>query len=291
MINYFMIIGRLTDNKVLKIRHSYLIQNKKIKKNDIKSDLNACCLDIKGKVLNSVPILTCPYCLPNDSSNDLAISEFIPVPNKTKSISFYFKGELILNLPIPEKSPEFTLDWNSILREIRDTGKTTIFWHLSDGSVDSYPSYCDYSIDNGKSWRRFPFVEADKNYKVDVNNLPGGKKCKLAFLVTDGFNVSRSESPPFPVRIKPCVSMILNPKDGATFSKGDIIEFVGQGYYMEEQKPELKEIRWKSSIGGSLGLGQILQVRNLNIGEHIITLVTGTGRRIGKEEIKISVIE
>lgn len=288
--SYLKIIGRLTENKSIKIRHSYLVQRAEIKAENVDSPLQATCLDGRGKVLNVTPILARPYNLPREVAKDLAIRAFIPILAGTKSVRFSLFGETILDLPFPDKPPEIKVNWHDVLAGPEALGQRRIEWTAAAEKVEAFRAYGEYSSDNGRSWQRLLRMGTGHTLLVDLDRLPGGKSCKLALLVSDGVRVSRSESPAFANQIKPCVAMILKPADGATFKEGEAVEMVGQGFYLEEQKAEKSEIRWESSKNGLLGTGQMIAAANLSKGEHIITVRVGKGQRAGSKSIGIKIV-
>jgi hypothetical protein len=124
---------------------------------------------------------------------------------------------------------------------------------------------------------------------VDFDLLPGGDRCRIGVLATDGVNTIVAESPSFAVPVKPCRAMILAPEDGSSFAIGELVLLQGQGYYLEEQQAETEELVWTSSQAGELGRGMTVEVKGLSPGLHRITLRAGTGERAGEASISIGI--
>jgi chitinase len=80
---------------------------------------------------------------------------------------------------------------------------------------------------------------------------------------------------------------VLAPMDGSTFSPGQTVQLIGQGYCYEEARPEREALYWTSSIDGELGRGPRVEVASLSPGEHHITLVAGVEPHQGNETVTI----
>jgi len=148
-----------------------------------------------------------------------------------------------------------------------------------------------YTHTDGERWSRLGWRTDSRAAEVDFAQLPGGDRLRLAVVATDGVNTTMAESPTFRVVVKPCRAMILAPEDGATVAAGGTVLLRGQGYYLEEVRPETEALAWNSSQDGDLGLGMLLGWSPCAGGEHRVTLVAGTGGRQGTTEITVRVHE
>jgi hypothetical protein len=111
----------------------------------------------------------------------------------------------------------------------------------------------------------------------------------VAVIATDGVNTVRSESKSFSVNVKPCLALILAPADGTVIAQDEWITFRGQGFLLEENRPETEALVWRSSKDGELGRGMVLMRRRLTLGLHEIMLMAGTGKRAGRASISVQV--
>ncbi len=84
--------------------------------------------------------------------------------------------------------------------------------------------------------------------------------------------------------------MILAPADGAVFPVGGTVVLQGQGFYLEEHRPELETLDWSSSQDGPLGRGLLIRVKGLPPGTHDIVLRAGVDERVGESSIQIQVV-
>jgi hypothetical protein len=109
---------------------------------------------------------------------------------------------------------------------------------------------------------------------VDFEQLPGGEACRVGVIATDGVNTVELDSEPFRVAVKGCVAIILGPADGAALASDEPVWFQGQGFHIEEGRPETEHLGWTSSIDGDLGSDPLFE-RTLSPGKHVITLTTG----------------
>jgi len=104
---------------------------------------------------------------------------------------------------------------------------------------------------------------------------------------TDGGNTTRVVSPNFDAPIKPAYAAILSPRSKESVN-GRWVTFHGQGYFLEEEKPEFVQLSWTSSRDGKLGTGSVVQTP-LSKGTHDITLLVGEGARQGSASIVLQV--
>lgn len=103
------------------------------------------------------------------------------------------------------------------------------------------------------------------------------------------FDTTAVESPPFAVSLKPCLPSIVAPVDGAVVAPGELLQLVGQGFWMEESRVERERLHWASSLDGDLGRGASVRVERLSEGRHRITLAAGEGNRVGTESVTVTV--
>ena len=135
-----------------------------------------------------------------------------------------------------------------------------------------------YSNTDGADWHFLSFTIQEPVYEVDFDRLPGGTRCQVGVVASDGVNTVLTATRSFPVPTKPCQALILAPEEGATVGAGETVTLQGQGYYLEEREPELEQLDWSSSVDGALGTGPVLDVA-LSPGTHQITLRAGTRER------------
>ena len=127
-----------------------------------------------------------------------------------------------------------------------------------------------YSDDGGETWTPLSLPGTDEAITFDARGLPGGKRCLLELVASDGFHTTRSRSPEYQVEPKGWVLWILSPAAGATFRAGSPVLLAAQAFHLEERRPADDPIVWTSSRDGGLGEGAQVPA-TLSPGEHTIT--------------------
>ena len=89
----------------------------------------------------------------------------------------------------------------------------------------------------------------------------------------------------------PPTARIRHPADGTTVSTNDTVRFEGSATDAEDGALSGTSLAWWSSVDGSLGTGQTVNVRGLSPGTHGITLIaTDSGGATGTAAILIAVL-
>ncbi len=130
-------------------------------------------------------------------------------------------------------------------------------------------------------WRPISLRTTDTHMVLDFDTLPGGRTCTLSVVADDGINRATAESAYFTVAIKPCHALILSPTQDFEVEAGDLVTLRGVGQYLEEGRTEMDALTWTSSLDGGLGKGALIETRHLSVGEHVLTLTAGGGKRTG----------
>ena len=242
-------------------------------------------LDDFRNVIMREHVLAYPFCsYPGGGTGDLSLATTILFPEKSRTIAFRRSGSLIHEITVAKAPPEVRLLWNP---DDRVDGRQVISWHAESQEARTLYSTVLYSHTNGRSWQPLSLSLCAEEIELDFGQLPGGC-CKVKVLVTDGVNTSAAESPTFRVLAKGCRAMILAPPDGARASSADLVWFHGQGFYFEDQRAELDNLSWASSLDGELGRGAVIGFR-LSPGDHEITLTAGTRECQGIAKCTINV--
>jgi hypothetical protein len=287
-IQYLRIIGRLYPDNTLSLMPSYLTSDPSNSQEDSESSLIAELLDEKDVPLLRHRLSATHYCTDKKVLPELAVRGKIPFPEATRAIKFYRDSILIHEIKVSEGKPQVRITWdvrNSI------SGKHTISWIGKHSRRQQLQYFIRYTHNDGKNWQRVGWRTNESRKEIDFDQLPGGERCRLAVVATDGVNTTIVETKNFSVPIKACIAMIFSPGDGAEFAPNESILFRGQGFFMEENTPETEALFWTSSIDGEIGKGMLVEVLKLSIGSHRITLTAGTGERAGKATISIKVTD
>ena len=186
----------------------------------------------------------------------------------------------------PSSSARSSLTWRPS-EEVH--GRHRITWEARAARPAALQFFLRFSHTGGRTWQRVGWRTEEREAPVDFDQLPGGERCLLAIVATDGIDTTTVESPPFAVSLKPCLASIVAPVDGAVVAPGGPVHLIGQGFWMEESRIERERLRWASSLDGDLGRGASVRVDRLSEGRHRITLAAGEGNRVGTESITVTV--
>lgn len=211
----------------------------------------------------------------------------VPFPMSTRTIRFVLDGVLIHELEVPREAPIVSFVWDP---GEDPEGKQRVRWSGEHPGGRELRYLLSYSNDDGRSWQPLSLPMVETEHDVDFRRLPGGSRCLLRVLATDGANTTAAISNPFERPTQPCYAMILSPEDNSTFDMGEPIQFQGHGYYLEEGQPELELLDWSSSVAGPLGRGASLELRTLSPGSHEITLTAGREGRAGTTRVTVKIV-
>jgi hypothetical protein len=239
-----------------------------------------------GKVLLRYGVFFVRPCADGVAVAERIVASKLPFPTATRMIRFLLDGVLIHELEVPRSAPVVSLIWDPAQGT---EGHQRIRWSSEHATGREMQYLLSYSHDDGRSWQPLNLPTADLERDVDFRRLPGGRRCRLRVLATDGVNTSAALSQPFRRPTQPCYAMILSPEDKATFDEGELIRFQGQGFYLEERQPEFELLDWSSSLSGPLGRGGLLELGDLSPGSHEITLTVGREGRVGTTRVTVQV--
>jgi hypothetical protein len=113
----------------------------------------------------------------------------------------------------------------------------------------------------------------ETHHIANFDALPGGDQTRVRVTVTDGVNTSGATSAAFTVGTKAPEVFIESPATGARFAMGMSVPLRGSAYDLEDGwLNSSAALIWSSDRDGVLGIGSILNVQNLSVGDHTITL-------------------
>ncbi len=281
---YYSLIGQLnTENK-----NSFRFYPLFLKKRELdfkkimatESEMQAILLNEEGETILKVPLSYGYYCTDENTLPQIAVRGYIPLDERTRAIRFEYKKKTISELKIPLAKPRIN-EISKMPNQIEGENME-LKWDTSYEGNASLQFKVFYSNNGGKIWQRIGNRTNEPRMNIDVINLPGGKNCRFAVQVTDGYNNARIETNEFIVQDKPGEAMILSPLDETTWLSTRDILFNGQGFDPNTGKEITDGISWSSSVDGVIGKGPVLQTR-LSKGNHTISL------HVGKTTSNISV--
>lgn len=284
---YWRALGRLYPDKRLVLRPGYLSAREPRRVERPSDELIVELLDARGVVLARHPVQLAEYCDDGEQTlRELAVRGWVPFHPATRELRFMQAGLVLLVIQRSDASPEVRLDWAP---PALVSGEQRIAWTAQHREALPMQFFLRYTHTGGKRWQRVNFRTGDSALTVDFDQLPGGDRCQIAVVATDGVNTTIAESDPFAVAVKPCQPLIFSPENDQHFVVGELVSLRGQGYYLEERTVEREALQWVSSRDGELGRGLLVETLELSPGEHEITLRAGSGDRIGGDIVRIFV--
>jgi hypothetical protein len=287
-VQYLRIIGRLYRDGRLRLRPSYLTGRAPWtdREGTGESPLEVELVNAGDEVLSRYPLRVYPQCAFGARPQTDAVRGWIPFHPETRRVRFLNRGRLVHQILRSDRSPELRLRWEPAGHV---EGKQRVAWDVqAQGNTECF---LRYSANGGRTWQRLGLRTKEQQAVVNFDELPGGDRCIVEVVATDGLNTVAVQSPPFAVRPKGCLAIIVGPIDGSRVVLGDSVPFVGQGFWLEGSRVERQQLRWTSSIDGELGTGDTVRVERLSPGQHRITLTAGSPEREGHETITITVSE
>lgn len=282
-VQYLQVIGRLYPDNRLELRPSYLTHRPPRVPPAEHSPLEAQLLDASGAVILRHWVWTALY---SGSRDVLAVRAAIPFAPATKTVRFLRDTVVVHEVKVLEDKAALQISWKPTAT-VR--GRKTITWSARHPGGAPLEFLLRYSHSNGTVWQRVGRRTTATSHTIDFDSLPGGKKCKIAVVATDGINTTIAETKAFEVGVKRYRAFILSSLDGETIPEGASIRIQGQGFVLEELRAETEQLAWASSRDGALGKGMFLDLSVLSAGKHTVTLHAGPDDRRGEASIDIRV--
>jgi hypothetical protein len=228
-------------------------------------------LDYRGDVLESLPTRV------RFLSTDRQWAPFVarlPYHSATQAVRFRSGQRELGRLDVPTDRPFF-----SLLKPEEDSfidGEGVLHLHWC-GHDDQHPSiyYVRYSH-NGTDWIR-PGVNLHKNdFYLDLREMPGGERCVVEVVATNGYRTSYVRTRHFEVpRKKP--ELFLGESDGPVL--------FAQGFSRESGPIVGERIAWLAGDGSVVGRGGTLDVRTLAGGVHVLSVAVADERSISQTAV------
>jgi hypothetical protein len=242
--------------------------------------------DVDGKTLLQQRLAARAFCGDGQAVAAASVVGKLPFNAETRVIRFFRKDLLIHEIHVSAEKPRVTLAWRPS-RKL--DGRHTVTWKGDhpDGLPLHY--FLRYTHTDGGRWRPVSLMTDATKEEIDLDRLPGGSRCGVGVVATDGINTVMAESARFSVPVKGCVTTILAPEDKAVFEAGEAVWLRGQGFYLEENRAaETDELAWTSSRDGVIGTGPVVRTR-LSPGSHRITLNAGKGKSAGEASMSLRI--
>ncbi len=204
-------------------------------------------------------------------------SEAIPMLSEVARLVFkcgHADGPTIID--IPKKAPTVNIETLKFDTSEAQSGTVPLKWTTQCGKDEQVTSIVRYTNDGGETWRPLVMALGETEYKVNLDQLPSGKNCKLQVMASTLLRTTMAETEMFAVSRTPAQAMISPvPQDGQT-QQSEVVELAGCAYSPDGCADE-DDCRWNSSLDGDLGCGEYLIANNLTPGEHVISFSAPDG--------------
>lgn len=179
-----------------------------------------------------------------------------------------------------------------VAKETVSADTYTIKWEASDPDGDKLTYDVEYSVGND-DWEVIAVDLTETQLEANFAELAGSLEPDVQIRVwaSDGVNTELAESGLFSVPPKAPEVVITGPGTNSTFSAGSLVTLTGLGYDPQDDDiTESKKLTWTSDLQGELGNGRILNLTNLKVGTHTITLkATNSFNITGSATIKVTI--
>jgi hypothetical protein len=288
-VSYLRVIGRLLPDGRLRLRPGYLVDRAPWVDQEGQGDgsLVAELFAADGTGLGRHLLRTTSTCTFGDPRPTVAVRGWVPFHPDTDRLQIEYRGRTVY---AQRRSPEPPRMEITDTPDGRAAGRVRIGWDATAGGEAALQFLLRWSADDGRTWHRIGRRTSEREMVIDVDELPGGERCRVAVVATDGLDTTTVTSRPFAVAPKPCRAIVIAPVDGSAVGANQPVELLGQGWWLEEARAEREVLAWTSSLDGDLGRGPALQVR-LSPGEHRITLTAGADGRQGEESVTLRIVD
>ena len=291
-VKYLTVVGSLSSEGKLLLHPGYITESDvKIQGhsgNDPDEFLGVEMVDVNKGVISRNYLPLVDFCVgptKGVSVKDRMVAGKVPFDPATRVLRFYHKNEVVHEVQVSQSAPTVDLNWKPSEKLY---GRQVLSWTGKHPENKPLHYIVCYSNTDGQTWQPLSLSLEENKYEIDFDQLPGGTG-RVRIVASDGVITVMVESEPFDVANKGCLAMILFPQDGATVGSREPVLFRGQGYYMDQQRPETQKLHWSSSKDGTLGHGAVLHVRKLSPGTHQISLTAGSDKNKRTSTIKIDV--
>jgi hypothetical protein len=153
------------------------------------------------------------------------------------------------------------------------TGVVTLGWTASDpDDGDSLAFDVAYSLDNGTNFQPVTVGLTGLSTEIDTASLGGSGSAIMRVTASDGVNSAYADSAPFVMAPKPPQPFIFTPQDGLQIHYGQLVNFSGFAQDVQDGTVADAGLTWWDENDNILGVGPLLSLDNLPVGENVIFL-------------------
>lgn len=199
---------------------------------------------------------------------------YLPWPPGSVEVTVSMGQKEVLRRKASVHAPKVVFEAPAESAELK--GRVQVAWKAEDadftgGKGERLTYSLWYSRDEGKSWTALAANLRETSQVVDFEALPGGTKCLLRVLASDGLNTGEAVSAkPFSVPDQKPQIVVSGPDAKAKLEEGDNFLVTAAAFDWEDGPLDDKALVWKDEAGKVLGYGSWL-APELKAGPHTFT--------------------
>jgi hypothetical protein len=190
----------------------------------------------------------------------------LPFDQRVRAVVLRLGGRELGRLTVPPDRPHFTLQRPKQDDDFDPTGVLHLHWAGHDAGHPT--TFFVRFSHNGCDWVR-PGVNLTTNdFYLDLTDMPGGDRCIVQVIATNGYRTSYAQTRHFAVPMKPPDILLTN-------SAGPVLS--AQGFSRQHGPITGDTIRWLADDGTELARGPSFDVRSLSSGVHAVRVSVADG--------------
>jgi subtilisin-like proprotein convertase family protein len=228
---------------------------------------------------------------PSRAADLLFINELVPFVAGTARVEITGPSGLLISVSAGPGMPSVTL-LTPNGGETLDQQTIPLRWTSDDPDGDLLTFSVQYSRDDGANWEMVAQYVKDGELELDASNIGRTEAGRFRVLVSDGINTASDDSDgPFVVPNRPPRADITQPADDVTITAGQTLVLEADVYDVDSGTLPDEQVQWTSDRDGSLGAGASLDVTNLSVGVHSITVRADDGQGgVAEDRIEVNVV-
>ncbi|WP_287158338.1 BACON domain-containing carbohydrate-binding protein [Chloroflexus sp.] len=216
--------------------------------------------------------------LSQGEDDDLGIDQAVPYVNGTRQVRIVRRAnEQTLAIWSLSANPPTVSNVALAGAPSPVTGTVTLNWTASDPDGDPLTFDILYQRVGETEFRPVRLGVTGNSAQIDTALFSGGGAV-LRVVASDGGHTAQADTTPFTVANKPPRVTILNPATGLRIRYGQIVNFSGEAFDLQDGWLDGASLVWRNQRGQVLGSGPLLSVTDLLVGTNTITLTATNSR-------------
>jgi hypothetical protein len=234
---------------------------------------------------------TCSVSGDDDPDESLTFFEVVPYHPDTATIVIEWDGDVLTGVQAGITPPMVRIT-SPNGGEILDTDTIQVDWTAKDDEEGTNLHYrLSYSKDGGTTWDLVASGLTETHAFIPTANLPATNQGLFRVWASDGIHTSYDDSDKtFTIPNAGPYLEITSPISGTVYILGQTVTMMANAYDPDDGSMDGDQITWFSTVDGEIGVGDLLSLTDLSVGQHIILAVAsdGSGGMAG-DSVKIAI--